>query len=49
MGSESRTLDSKVAAEIGLSHVHVLDLNIDVVDLAIALLCSDKLASRAKK
>jgi len=47
--SESQTLDSKVAAEIGLSHVHVLDLNINIINLAIALLCSDELASRAKK
>lgn len=32
---ESRTLDSKVTTEIRLSHIHMLNLNIDIVNLAV--------------
>lgn len=32
---ESHTLDSKIATEIGLGHVHVLDLNIDIINLTV--------------
>lgn len=32
---ESHTLDSKVATEIGLSHIHMLDLDIDIINLAV--------------
>lgn len=49
MLSESRTLDSKVAAEIGLSHIYMLDLDINIVHLAIALLRSDKFATGPQK
>lgn len=32
---ESQTLDSKVTTEIGLSHIYVLNLNIDIVNLTV--------------
>lgn len=49
MCSESQTLDSKVTAEIGLSHIDMFDLDVNIVDLAIALLCSDEFATGAKE
>lgn len=41
----SHTLDAKIATEIRLGHVYMLDLYINIVDLAIRLLRADKLAS----
>lgn len=44
-----QTLDAKVAAQVGLGHVHMFDFHINIIDLAIRLLRADKLASRAQK
>lgn len=43
-----KTLDTKIAAEVRLSHIDMFDLHVDVVHLAVGLLCTSELASRAK-
>ena len=40
-----QTLDAKVAAQVGLGHVHMFDFHIHIIDLAIRLLRADKLAA----
>lgn len=47
-GDTSQTLDTKIAAEVRLSHIDMFDLHVDVVHLAVGLLCTSELASRAK-
>jgi hypothetical protein len=39
----------QIAAEEGLSEVHMLDFDLDVVNLALGLLCTSELAARTKE
>ena len=46
---ESHTLDSKIATEIGLGHINMFNLNIDIIDLAVWLLSSSEFAAWTEK
>jgi hypothetical protein len=43
------TLDAKVSAKVGFSHVHMLDFHVDIIYLAIRLLSASKLTSRSQE
>jgi hypothetical protein len=42
-------LNAQVAAQVGFGHVHVLDLHVNVIHLAVGLLCADESTPRTKK
>lgn len=42
-------LDAQIAAQVGFGHVHVLNLHVDVIHLAVRLLCADESTSGTKK
>lgn len=43
-----QTLNAQIAAHVGLGHIHVLDLHVNVIHLAVRLLRSNKFAAGAK-
>lgn len=44
-----RTLNAQVTAQVGLGHIHVLNLHVNIVHLTVRLLCPNKSASGTKK
>lgn len=42
-------LNAQIAAQVGFSHVHVLNLHVNIIHLAVRLLCADKSTSGAEK
>lgn len=45
----SEALDTQVAAQVRLGHIHVLDFHVHIIDLAVRLLSPDESTSGAEK